>query len=78
MRVCPQLYIRKNKEKIIISDPKSSMELIEVRCMDKKLRRFISADKEVKCLECERSFGELTDGLSNKRLSRHLCKWKGY
>lgn len=80
LREWPQLHIvnSEGKDKVIISDPKSSIGFIEIRCIDRKLRTFISIDNEVKCLECDCSFGELTDRLANERLKKHLCKWKGY
>lgn len=80
MRVWSQLHMlnSKGKEKIIIYDPKSEIKSIEVRCIDRNFRTFISIDNEVKCLECDRSFGKLNDNLLNERLKKHLCRWKGY
>lgn len=79
-RAWPQLHMinSNGKEKIIIYDPKSDIKFIEVRCIDRNFRTFISIDNEVKCLECDRSFGKLNDDLSNERLKKHLCKWKVY
>ena len=76
-RAWPQLHMKnsKGKEKIIIYDPKSDIKFKEVRCIDRKFRTFISIDNEVKCLECDRSLGKLTDDLSNERLKKHLCGW---
>ena len=79
-RAWPQLHSKNinGKEKIIIYDPKSDIKFTEVRCIDRNFRTFISIDNEVKCLECDRSFGKLNDGLSNERLKKHLCKWRSF
>ena len=62
------------KDKSIVLDPKSEIEIRKVRCMDKRVRRFISVDEEVKCLECN---SKINDSLLSERLKGHLCKYRG-
>ena len=62
------------KAKCIVLDPKNEIAIKEVRCMDRKIRRFISVDEEVKCLECN---SKINDSLLSERLKGHLCKYRG-
>ena len=64
-----------NKEKCIILNPKSKIEIKEVRCIDRKIRRFISIDKEVKCLDCG---SKINASLMSEKLKGHLCKYRGF
>lgn len=61
------------KDKCSVLDPESKIAIKEVRCMDRKIRRFISIDKEVKCLECESKINA-----SSEKLKGHLCKYRGF
>ena len=63
------------KDKSIVLDPKSEIEIRKVRCMDRRVRRFISIDKKVKCLECD---SKINDSLLSEKLNRHLCGYRGF
>lgn len=63
------------KAKCIVLDPKNEIAIKEVRCMDRKIRRFVSIDKEVKCLECD---SKISDSLMSEKLKGHLCKYRGF
>lgn len=80
VREWPQLHMvnSEGKDKVIIYDPKSSIKFIEIKCIDRRVRKFISVDKEVKCLECDHNFGILNNRLYSKKLKRHLCKWRKF
>ena len=67
--------MNKEKDKCIVLDPKSEIEIRKVRCMDKRVRRFISVDEEVKSLECN---SKINDSLLSERLKGHLCKYRGF
>ena len=63
------------KDKCSGLDPKSKIAIKEVRCMDRKIRRFISIDEEVKCLECD---SKINASLMSEKLKGHLCKYRGF
>ncbi|WP_133016464.1 hypothetical protein [Clostridium cuniculi] len=65
----------KEKDKCIILDPKNKIAIKKVRCMDRKIRRFISIDKKVKCLECD---SKINVSLMSEKLKGHLCKYRGF
>ena len=67
--------MNKEKDKCIVLDPKSEIEIRKVRCMDRRVRRFVSIDKEVKCLECD---SKINDSLMSEKLKGHLCKYRGF
>ena len=63
------------KDKCSVLDLKSEVEIKEVRCMDRKIRRFIAIGKEVKCLECD---SKINGSLLSEKLKGHLCKYRGF
>lgn len=63
------------KDKCNVLDFRRKVEIKEVRCMDRKVRRFISVDEEVKCLECD---SKINDSLLSEKLKGHLCKYRGF
>ena len=63
------------KDKCNVLDIKSKVEIKEVRCMDRKVRRFIFVDEEVRCLECD---SKINASLISEKLKGHLCKYRGF
>lgn len=43
--------------------------------MDRKTRRFISIDEEVKCLEWD---SKINASLLSEKLKGHLCRYRGF
>ena len=63
------------KDKCNVLDFRRKVVIKEVRCMHRKIRRFVSIDKEVKCLECD---SKISDSLMSEKLKGHLCKYRGF